>query len=458
MSEPNKNVVPLPIHEQHRGHLRMAERFVTQHAEALRFVHGLAWHEWDGARWREDDQRADTAAAIQTVKAAVAQLQHLKGDARDDLYKDIRMSEKASGIDGMLKLASALPPISASHKSLDADPALFNTPDGTIDLRTGHIRPNDRADMITKVSGAVISGEHDDEWGQFIGRILPDQDVRAFVQRLFGYSMLGEVREHVMPIFTGTGANGKGTLRDAIAHAFGDYSIEVDPAMLMESKHERHGTFKMRLRGARLAFCSETEKGRRFAESTMKRLVGGDPIEANLMHRNPISFDPSHTLIMLTNHLPAVSGDDPAVWRRILVVPFDVVIPEDERDAELPRKLRDAAPAVLTWVYQGWLDYQQQGLAPPAAVRARTHQYQLDSDVLGRFMAERVLENPHGHVRARELFAAWSGWCAENREDAGSEVEFARSMAARGYEKRRAAGGQVYRGLMFAGRDDDEGT
>lgn len=455
-----RNVVPLPVQEQHRGHLRMAERFVRQHSDALRNVHNVGWHIWTGSHWKQDDQRADIAAAVQTVKAAVQQLQFLEGQDRDHLYKDARASEKASGVEGMLKIAGALPPISTSHKALDADPYLFNTPGGTVDLRTNEIKPNDRADLITKVAGASITGEPNAEWVAFVERILPDPEVRAFVQRLFGYAMLGKVTEHVMPIFTGTGANGKGTIRDAIAAAFGDYAIEVDPALLMESKHERHGAFKMRLRSARLAFCSETEKGRRFAEATMKRLVGGDEIEANLMHKNPITFAPSHTLIMLTNHLPAVSGDDPAVWRRILVVPFDVVIPEEERDGDLPGRLKDAAGSVLTWVYKGWLDYQEQGLNPPEVVRARTHEYQLASDVLGRFLQDRTktCHPQYGSVKARELFEAWTTWCIKNREEttSGSEVEFARSLAARGYEKKRTRVGMVYQGLVMLAEEDEE--
>ncbi|MFG2072925.1 DNA primase family protein [Nonomuraea maritima] len=453
------NVVPLPVQEQHRGQLRMAERFITQHSNELRHVHGIGWFKWAENRWAEDEQRADMQAAVLTVKAALRQLQHLEGDERKNLFDDIRKSESASGMEGMLKIASALPPISASYRALDVDPYLFNTPGGTIELQTGQIRPNDRADLITKVAGGAVTGETNDEWAAFVERILPDAEVRSFVQRLFGYAMLGKVTEHVMPIFTGTGANGKGTLRDAIANAFGDYAIEVDPAILMESKHERHGAFKMRLRGARLAFCSETEKGRRFAEATMKRLVGGDPIEANYMHKNPITFDPSHTLIMLTNHLPAVSGDDPAVWRRILVVPFDVVIPEAERDGNLPERLKEAAPAVLSWVYQGWLAYREQGLNPPEVVRARTEEYKLSSDVLGRFLDDRVMVNPNGTVKARDLFTAWSTWCTASGEQPGTEVEFAKSLAARGYEKKRSSAGQVYRGLMLAhddsGDDDD---
>lgn len=444
---------------QHRGQLRMAERFVSEHADELRHVHRIGWHEWDGARWKMDEERADLRAAVNTVKAALVELATMNGQDRDDMYEDVRRSESAAGLEGMAKIASALQPISTSPNALDADPYLFNTPEGTADLRNGEIGPNDRSHLITRVAGGGIGDASSDEWERFLKRILPDPDVRAFVQRLFGYAMLGKVTEHVMPIFTGTGANGKGTLRDAVMAAFGDYALEMDPALLMESKHERHGAFKMRMRGARLVFCSETEKGRKFAEATMKRLVGGDPIEANYMHKNPITFDPSHTLIMLTNHLPAVSGDDPAVWRRILVVPFDVVIPEAERDGGLPERLKAASDAVLAWIYQGWIDYREQGLNPPDAVRARTEAYQAESDALGRFLAERTLTNAHGFVKARELFTAWTDWCHATGlkgEDIGTEVTFAASLKLRGYEKKRSAAGQTYRGLLLTGDEPEE--
>lgn len=441
----------------------MAERFLADHGDALRHVHGIGWHEWDGARWLADEKRVDLNYAVETVKNSLRELEDMTGDERDDLYKDIRKSESASGLEGMVKIASARPPMSVASKQLDADPYLFNTPDGTVNLLTGDITDCTRDDLITKVAGAGLdcdcSGEDDGgaaEWESFLERILPDEEVRAFVQRFFGYAMLGKVTEHLMPIFTGSGANGKGTLRDAILSALGDYAIEVDPAILMESKHERHGAFKMRLRGARLVFCSETEKGKRFAESTMKRLTGGDPIEANLMHKNPITFDPSHSLIMLTNHLPAVSGDDPAVWRRILVVPFDVVIPEEDRDGGLPDRLKKAAPAVLAWAYEGWLAYQAQGLNPPEIIRVRTREYQAKSDVLGRFLDERTIATPHGVVAARELFNEWTTWCHASREEAGTEVGFAESLSNRGFAKKRTSAGQVYRGLMVAGTDDDD--
>jgi putative DNA primase/helicase len=441
----------------------MAERFLSEHRDALRHVHGIGWHEWDGARWLADEKRADISYAVDTVKNALRDLEDMsRGDERDDLYKDVRKSESASGLEGMVKIASARAPMSVASKELDADAYLFNTPTGTVNLLTGNITECSRDDLITKVAGAGLDDEPEEgdggaaEWESFLERILPDAEVRAFVQRFFGYAMLGKVTEHVMPIFTGTGANGKGTLRDALMSAFGDYAIEVDPAILMESKHERHGAFKMRLRGARLTFCSETEQGKRFAESTMKRLTGGDPIEANLMHKNPITFDPSHSLVMLTNHLPAVSGDDPAVWRRILVVPFDVVIPENERDGGLPDRLKKAAPAVLAWVHEGWLEYHEQGLNPPEVIRVRTQEYQASSDVLGRFLDERTIKTPNGVVRARELFTAWSAWCSASGEQSGTEKAFAESLTNRGYTKKDRNVGRVYLGLMLAGTDDDD--
>lgn len=447
---PPKKVAAAPaLPVRHGGQVRFAEAFVGEHTNHLRHVHGLGWHLWTGSHWKADEERADIRAAMATLKSALRSLDRLDPQDREALFKDVKRTESAAGIEGMLKIAGALRPLSVASSALDADPYLFNTPAGTVDLRTGDTRDNDRRDLITKAAGAPIGEQGSDEWDRFIARILPAKEVRGFVQRLFGYGMLGKVTEHVMPIFHGDGANGKGTLRDAIMAAFGDYAIEVDPAILMESKHERHGAFKMRLRGARLVFCSETERGRRFAEATMKRLVGGDPIEANLMHKNPITFDPSHLLIMMTNHLPNVSGDDPAVWRRIFVVPFDVVIPEEERDGSLPGRLKESSAAILAWVYQGWLDYQEQGLNPPEAVKARTLKYQQDSDVLARFLAERTMSTHAGTVMARELFNAWSDWCRETREEPGTEKAFAESMEVRGFPKKNTNTGRAYRGLML---------
>lgn len=445
--------------DDHRGQMRFAQRFVAHYAGKFIHAHGIGWHQWDGRRWKPDEDGAPMRAVERLLKGAYGDLARLDGDAKKDLFLDIGRCSSSGGVRGVLDLAGSLHPCAVASKRLDAQPTLFNTQSGTLDLESGQVYRARSHDLMTKAAGAAFDPDAtSDEWDRFLKTILPDEDVRKFAQRLFGYSLLGVVREHVMPIFTGTGANGKGTLRDAIKAALGDYVIEVDPELLMESRNPRHLTFLMELKARRLVFCSETEKGRKFAESTMKRLVGGDPIQANRMHRDPITFDPTHTLIMMTNHLPDVSGDDPAVWRRILVVPFDVVIPESDRDPALPERLRkpDVRAAVLAWCWHGFLEYQQRGLDAPEAVRSRTDVYRKDSDDLGRFIAEELAFGPAQMVRSKELYERYERWCRENGLHPVTKTALGRDMASRSYASEKSGGQSVYRGVGLVARENED--
>jgi putative DNA primase/helicase len=175
------------------------------------------------------------------------------------------------------------------------------------------------------------------------------------------------------------------------------------------------------------------------------------------MHKDPITFNPSHTLIMCTNHLPIVSGDDPAVWRRILTVPFDVVIPEDQRDGKLPERLRqpDVQANILTWCLEGYQEYAQIGLAPPEAVKARTNTYRSESDIIGRFLGEKVDFGESCRVTSAELYRAYETWVRAEGEEAVTKTEFGKEMGRRHYTSVKAGGQMIYRGLMVV-KDDDE--
>lgn len=446
-----------PEDEQHRGQLRMAERLAVRHAGRLRHAHGLGWYVWDGHRWAPDIDGAAMRAAVDTIKAALSQLAYLPKDQRDHLFADIRRSESAGGLEGILRIAASLRPIAVAAKMLDADPYLFNTPTGTLDLRTGEIRAPDPADLITKVSGCGFDPDADGlPFEEFINEILPDPEVRGFIQRLIGSSMLGKVHEHILPIFTGVGKNGKSTLLNLLRKAFGEYAINCDPDLLAD-RGGSHPTGQADLLGVRLAVLAETEEGRPLAAATAKRLTGGDPIRARKMRKDFIEFEPSHTVIMVTNFKPKVSGDDPAMWRRIRVVPFDVVV--ENPDPQLPARLELALPAALQWAFDGYKRYVEQGLDEPEAVLLRTQQYQVSSDALGRFIDEQVITSTStaARTKARELYSAWSKWCHASGENAGSEVDFATAMGRRGFEKKKSHGVMAYVGLMLTA-DDEEGS
>ncbi len=412
----------------------------------------LGWLSWECTHWAETHDAEVIEMVRQPVRARIqAAAKNMSGDDTK-LVDGWRSMLSAKRMNAALNLTRGIKGVITPGDDLDKDHYLLNTANGTLDLRTNEVWPHDRGDRLTKVTPTGIGDTGAELWRTFLERVLPDIEVRAFMQRLMGAALLGEVRDHVMPILTGEGANGKGVFRSAILHALGPYGLEVDPAILIDGKHSRHLTFLMELRGRRVVFCSETSRGARFAESEMKRLVGGDPIQANRMRRDPITFLPSHTLIMVTNHLPNISGDDEANWRRVLVIPFDVVIPETERDPELPERLRLAAPAILAWMLEGWQEYRRVGLDPPEAVRLRTKQYREDNDALARFVKECCLESMAATVQPRNLFLAWQHWCGINGEVVGSEKAFSMALAKRGYEKR----GRVWGGIGLYATDEEE--
>jgi putative DNA primase/helicase len=434
--------------ERHSGQLRFAERLVARHRGRLLYVHGIGWHEWDGCRWSTVRDGAAERAVMDTMKAALHEAADMDDQDRKRLHDDVRRCESATGVRGVLTLAACMEPFAVAADRMNPDPFLFNTPGGTYDLRTGTLRPAAPADLITKVSGAQPAGEAP-AFMAFLARVLPDEEVRAFVQRLLGSALSGIVREHKLPILKGEGANGKSTLENAIRDAFGEYGINIDPKMLLTQRFDAHTTERMDLMGARLVFAHETNKGRELDAAVVKALTGGDAIRARRMRQDPIEFKPSHTLVMVTNHLPTVSADDPALWRRLLVVPFDVVIPEAERDPHLPDALRLELGGVTAWLLEGYRQYAEEGLNPPASVQLATEDYRSSADALGRFIEERCEVGP----QLTEVSSAFSDrfrrWCVAVGETVMSDRDLKIAMERCGFQSARTSAARIYRGVAL---------
>lgn len=435
------------IGEQHRGQMRMAYRLEDAWRSKLLYVNRLGWLVWDGKRWAPDEKGAAQNAVAAVLRAALSE--SLGGDL--ELRADVRKCESAGGVAGVLALASSLPLLRASVDELDADPYLLNCANGTLDLRTGKLRPHDPADRITRVTrGAYDPSAEATVWEQFLARVLPDAKVRAYLQQVMGQSAYGRVREHLFPVLTGTGANGKGTAYGAIVNAMGDYATVINPELLMTGGREGAGPEMMSLLGARLVVGSETGDGRQLDAALMKRLTGGDPITARRLYQEPVTWMPSHQLVYVTNHLPRVKGNDPALWRRLRVIPFGVVVPEGERDQTLPERLELAADAILTWLVNGWFAYDEKGcLTDPESVRRATDEYQTESDALKRFIQAECVTGPHLHATTRELHSAWSVWAAADGADALSERAFAKELDRLGYEARKTRIGASRAGISL---------
>ena len=412
----------------HRGQARIAYRIANRYADKLLHVTGLGWHAWDGTRFVADDRGIAKRSVLAELRRALAASLNDK-----ELRADVRKCESSSGVNGVLDLASALEPFASAVVDLDADPYLINCANGTLDLRTLELRQHDPTDRITKVCNAAYDPDAESElWDSFLTRILPDESVRDFVQRVAGVGLLGTVREHILSIWTGTGANGKGTLDRALRHALGDYAATAEPDLFMH-REGAHPTGEADLRGVRWVAVNESDKDRRLAEATMKRLTGGDTIRARRMRQDFFEFQPSHTATLITNHLPKVSGDDPAIWRRIRVVPFDVVIPEADRDGQLDEHLALAADAILAWCVEGYRRYRDTGLDEPDTVLAATTTYQRDSDALARFIEECCYVSPAVKATTTQLFDAWEKWRTIDGAESMSLKAFGTAITDKGY-------------------------
>lgn len=443
-----------PAEREHRGQARMAYRLAALYSGRLLHVHGLGWHAWDGARWALDERGAAKRAVLSVLRDALA-------SSLDDkeLRADVRKCETASGVAGVLDLAAALEPFAAAVTDLDADPYLVNCTNGTLDLRTLDLHPHDPGERLTMVTRAAWEPSATaPTWERFLSRVLPNPEVREYLQRLAGLALLGRVEEHVFAIATGTGANGKGTTYNALLHALGDYghAAESDLFMVGRSNANAASPAIFALRGRRLVVVSETERDHRLAAALMKNLTGGDPITARPLYGKPVTFPPSFTALMVTNWLPKVAGDDPAAWRRIRVIPFDVVIPEKERDSRLGQQLELEADGILAWCVRGWQEYTEKGLNAPDSVRAATDSYLKESDAVRRFIEDACLTNPHMNTALADLFAAWSAWATDDGTEPLSKRAFTTALERHGYPTSKGRGNRtVVRGLGLQATDED---
>jgi putative DNA primase/helicase len=330
----------------------------------------------------------------------------------------------------------------------DSDPFLLVTGNGTLDLKTGLLRPSERRDFITLGTRVPFDPAATcPAFEGFLRRIFrKNPDLIPFIQRAVGYSLTGDTGEQCLFLLHGSGANGKSTLLSVIEGILGDYARQAAPDLLTAKTGDRHPTEIADLHGARLVSTSETGEGRRLAESLVKQMTGGDRMKGRRMHQDFFEFAPTFKLWLCTNHLPQIRGTDAGIWRRIRLIPFLETITDNEKDPTLPTKLRAEAPGILAWAVRGCLAWQANGLRPPSIVTATTADYRASEDTLGAFLAERCNLGDGLSAGATELYKAYREWAEENGEFTHTQTRFGRLLTERGIE--RVPGRTItYRGI-----------
>ena len=441
----------LPLHADRRGafpltDLGNAERLIALHGDDLRYVATWGrWYVWDGRRWQADRTGEAERRAKLTVRRILADAADVDGrDERRDMTQHALRSEASARIRGMLELARTERDVAIHHEVLDADPWRLTVLNGTLDLRAGKLLPHFRDDLITKLAPVIFDPNAVcPRWHSFLVRVLGgDPELVDFAQRAVGYSLTGDTREQCLFVLHGAGANGKTTFLEVVRELLGEYAYQADIATFLERKIDGGPRNDVAgLVGARFVTSSEVGEGKRFNESLVKHLTGGDTISARFLYQEAFEFRPKFKLWIGANHKPVIRGADDGIWRRLRLVPFTVRIPDDEQDGHLREALRAELPGILTWAVEGCQRWLEDGLRVPEPVRAATESYRQESDELGQFLdgcCESVAGAP---VQASALYHAYVTWCGRNGVHDLSQTAFGRKLSDRGITVRQMGRG-----------------
>lgn len=427
-------------------------RFASRNSDRVRYCSvWKSWLAWDGARWKKDHMELVRRWAHESVRAILHEASTVDVDRFKYLAKWAIKSASSWMIDSMLKEAAAIPGMTVQPEDLNKDPWVFNFANGTVDLRTGNLRPHDPKDMITQL--CPLDYEPDAKcplWlstlSVFFHREIPKRkmDLIAYWKRLCGYAMLGIVRDNILPVAYGTGSNGKSTILGTLLKVFGpDYGYKAPQSMLMATRYERHPTEIASIFGKRLMVAIETQEGQRLNESLVKELTGNDVLTARRMREDPWSFQPTHTMILATNHKPVIRGSDKAIWRRIKLIPFSVSLDDDKADKAVPERLEAEISGIARWCVEGCLDYQAYGLEQPSEVENLTKEYQLSEDTLMQFIHDTCVTGPQYTVKTHAIYASFKQWverAGECAEQSVSQRKLVSNLIERGFRRYHSNG------------------
>ncbi len=426
--------------------LANARRFAAQHGREVRYVAATGWLIWDGTRWSPNE------LAVHALAKATAEslFDEIRGAVdRSTAMNHAKKSQSRRAIESMLWLARSEPEICARIDQFDEDPYLFNTASGTIDLRTGDVRPHNRDDLLTAIS--PVEFDHAAKcplFERFLAQILEhDSTLIEYVRSWLGSLLAGDVSDQVLHFLYGSGSNGKSVFCEVLAQLLGEYAVTLPADVLILKRHGGIPNDIARLRGKRAAIMNETTQGSRFDEAKLKDLTGGDTLTARFLHREYFDFRPQHRIVIRGNHRPAILGSDDGIWRRLRLIPFTVRITEDEKDPRLLEKLRAELPGILNFALIGCMRWQREGLQAPPRIRAAVESYRAESDTLGRFIDDECEARSLAQMKAAPLYGAYRAFAERIGERWMSIRDFRSEMQRRGFDPRHTNAGNVYSGL-----------
>lgn len=457
----NGTTEPPPVAEDpyRRGltDLGNAERFADRYADTVRWCE--TWNTW--LAFNRKCWEADKSGRVdQLAKAVVRSIYREVADEEDDerrklILKHAKASESNRAIRALLDRAKSELP--ATPEQFNTQLHLLNCNNGTLDLRSGELRPHNPQDFLTR----CIKLDYNplatcDRWNAFIHSILDgNRDLIAFIQEALGMSLSGDTSEQCLFICHGSGSNGKTTMLETIRIIMAGYGLAANIETFQVRKQETVRNDIAELYGARLVTASENTMGSRLNEAFIKKATGKEPLRARRLHENEFEFMPEFTLWLAVNHKPVVKDTTKGMWRRVHFIPFLKTFEEKDVDKHLGEKLLEEAEGILAWLVQGCMAWYSRGqLVIPKAVKEATQAYRAEMDLVGNFIANECdLSDKNAPTKTKELLERYEAWCKQLGENFNPK-DLKRGLNERGYHSQRGTGGgYVYTGVRLKPTD-----
>jgi P4 family phage/plasmid primase-like protien len=411
------------------------------------------WLWWNGKFWQRDQtQHALAAQKVFRVLERMARKHDPESDIAKFLKRCARKAKTSNGITALLALAR--PHLAVTPDSLNQNHMLFNVMNGTIELgRQTILRSHRKEDLITTISPWRYNQDAEcPTWEKFLLHAQGESaEMVQYIQKIVGYCMTGEVSDKSFFIFHGPSDTGKSKFSDAVYEMLGrDYAVVLpQEALLARSARGGNNDEIAALFGKRLASMSETPEGAKLDGAKAKHLTGGGRITAMRKFEHMFTFDPTHKLFMDTNYKPVIRGDDQAVWNRVRLVPFEVVIPKAQQDLDLPKKLTAEMEGILAWAVRGYTRYVVEGLNPPEVVTEATQTYRQDQDELAKWIDECCDLDPQARESLEKLYRSYSNWAKAGNLQADNRNVFTDHLKARGIQFAKVGGKAGRQGLKL---------
>jgi len=438
------------IHETELGN---ALRLVKLHGHNIKFCHTFKkWLVWDGARWQVDDKGQVKRLAKDTIRKMYEEAARSQSEKeRKKLAKHAWRSESNQKINSMLSLAESEEEVAVTADILDSDDWLLNCVNGVLDLKNQLLAPHLREHFMTKISGAEYNPEMEcPRWERFLQTITDkNANIIKYLQKAVGYSLTGDTSEQCLFLLYGTGANGKSTFIEVIRALLNDYAKQADFSTFLAKKYDQIRNDIAMLKGSRFVSAIEAQEGRALAEVLVKQLTGGDSITARFLHQEFFEFTPTFKIWLACNHKPVIKGSDWAIWRRIKVIPFNVVIPDSLMIKDYAKILKEELAGILNWALKGCQLWMEEGLAEPNEVKAATMQYRDEMDIVNDFLLEHCEYDINGKVVKSQLYEKYIQWCKATGEFQLTSKKFGMRIKEKGIDEYRQGSQRFWRGISI---------